>query len=295
MAAKKTTKLRRGGKIKPPKNAEVKYRRELLAIINAINANFKQQISPIIAQNKKPIIDAAGSNAYIQDGFIKEISEKLSVFQLLLNLDDRSQRFAHEFVGMVNTVNAAKMDNAIKAAGFEVSQLKSIAESEGITNAIEAMTAENAGLITRMSDDYIHKIQSAVVDNYLENKFEGKGGLQRELQRISGISKNRAKLIARDQTAKITGVMNQIRQEASGAVGYQWHNMRDQRVRGNPAGKYPNSKYNHWNREGRYYLWRPMKNPPIAPDGKPFRQPPKDGSPGIPINCRCYSSPVWVD
>ena len=70
---------------------------------------------------------------------------------------------------------------------------------------------------------------------------------------------------------------------------------------GNPSGLYPevekNSKYHgdHWERQGKYYLFEKMASAPKAPDGKAFRQPPPDGSPGMAINCRCYADPVIPD
>ena len=42
----------------------------------------------------------------------------------------------------------------------------------------------------------------------------------------------------------------------------------------------PKSKYhgNHWDREGKVYEWN---------------NPPPDGNPGMPINCRCYAEPIF--
>ena len=51
------------------------------------------------------------------------------------------------------------------------------------------------------------------------------------------------------------------------------YNIADERVRGNPNGKYPNAKYNHWEREGQIFS---------------VDEPPEDGHPGEPIRCRCY-------
>ena len=123
-------------------------------------------------------------------------------------------------------------------------------------------------------------------------KGESSGSLIDQITQLTGSTKNRAKFIARDQSATISGQLNQRRSKNLGSVGYKWINSRDRRVRGNPSGLYPNTPFDHWHRHGEYFLWTKINNPPIAPNGKPFRQPPGDGSPGVPIGCRCTAIPV---
>jgi uncharacterized protein with gpF-like domain len=84
--------------------------------------------------------------------------------------------------------------------------------------------------------------------------------------------RNRAELIAVDQTGKLNGQLTKNRQEDIGVTGYIWRNVGDERVRGNPSGPYSNAKYDHWHREGKDFLWS---------------TPPPDGHPGQPIRCRC--------
>ncbi|MNE68328.1 Phage Mu protein F like protein [compost metagenome] len=103
--------------------------------------------------------------------------------------------------------------------------------------------------------------------------------LQDRLKKIGNISKNRAKFIARDQTAKLTGDLNQLRQADNGIEEYIWRNAGDQRVVGNPGGLYPKGNRahgNHWEREGKTFRWD---------------SPPSDGAPGHAPNCRCYAAP----
>lgn len=87
-------------------------------------------------------------------------------------------------------------------------------------------------------------------------------------------AKNRAELIAVDQIGKLNGQLTEQRQKDIGVESYIWRNVRDRRVRGNPIGLYPNSRYNHWEREGKVYSWG---------------NPPPDGHPGFPVRCRCYA------
>ena len=109
-------------------------------------------------------------------------------------------------------------------------------------------------------------------------------------------------MIARDQTAKAISTFSSLRSQNAGSIGYQWHNSQDKRVAGNPNGLYPDvnpkSKYHgdHWDREDKYYLWNKTSGDiPIAPDGKKFKQPPPDGNPGMPINCRCFAESIFEE
>ena len=80
------------------------------------------------------------------------------------------------------------------------------------------------------------------------------------------VSKSKAKLIARDQTGKLYGEINQARQDEAGITSYIWRTSMDERVRDE-----------HAEREGQEFEWC---------------APPDDGHPGIPIQCRCEAEPV---
>jgi SPP1 gp7 family putative phage head morphogenesis protein len=82
-------------------------------------------------------------------------------------------------------------------------------------------------------------------------------------------AKNRAKLIARDQTNKFLGNLNELRQTSLGVEEYTWSTSKDERVRPTHA----------------------------ANDGKVFKwsDPPPTGIPGSEINCRCTALPVLED
>ena len=82
-------------------------------------------------------------------------------------------------------------------------------------------------------------------------------------------AKNRAKLIARDQTNKFLGKLNELRQTSLGVEEYIWSTSKDERVRSSHAA-----------RDGRKFKWD---------------DPPPDGHPGIPIQCRCTALPVLKD
>lgn len=101
-------------------------------------------------------------------------------------------------------------------------------------------------------------------------------------------------MIIRDQRQKMNANMTYITAMKNEAVGFIWRNRKDNKVVGNPAGKYPKGNYmhnNHWNREGKLYLFRNCKalQKGLIKKTKDvqYTDELEDGIPGIPINCRC--------
>jgi len=168
--------------------------------------------------------------------------------------------------------------------------LERIVMNEGIGKELKNDIDLNVKLIKSIPDVYFKRINKIFEESLLKGRSAD--SLIKQITDLGHSTKARAKFIARDQTATISGKLNEKRSTNLGSVGYKWITSRDRRVRGNPAGLYPNTPFNHWARNGKYYLWTASSKRIMAPDGKPFKQPPQDGSPGVPIACRCTAIPV---
>lgn len=81
-----------------------------------------------------------------------------------------------------------------------------------------------------------------------------------------GVSESRAELIARDQSLKFLGQVNETRQVAAGVDSYVWSTSNDDRVRDD-----------HAILEGETFAWS---------------SPPGPGHPGEDFQCRCVAVPV---
>jgi SPP1 gp7 family putative phage head morphogenesis protein len=154
-----------------------------------------------------------------------------------------------------------------------------------IAPLLEDAVAENVKLIRSVPTKYFGRLESVIRERVreglrheeiaalLERDFAGKGP---ELER----ARSSAELIARDQTLKFYGTTNRIRQQQLGVARYRWRTARDERVRGNPGGRYPQARPSHFAREDKIFEWD---------------APPPDGHPGQAVNCRCISEPVFED
>lgn len=90
--------------------------------------------------------------------------------------------------------------------------------------------------------------------------------LSKKLQERADVSKSRAELIARDQTLKLNGAINQAKQTELGIDGYIWNTSNDEKVR-----------KSHKALAGQEFSWS---------------APPDVGHPGQDIQCRCVAIPI---
>lgn len=88
---------------------------------------------------------------------------------------------------------------------------------------------------------------------------------------------NRARLIARTETAKANATINQARAMSAGSSQYRWHNSGDGAVRES------HKVYKGQRLQGKIFSW---DKPPTLDDGM-------TGHPGEFPNCRCFAEPIF--
>jgi len=98
--------------------------------------------------------------------------------------------------------------------------------------------------------------------------------LVEQIQHDGDVTENRAKLIARDQTAKINSAFNQERQQQVGIEKYEWQTSGDERVR-----------ESHAEVDGKIFEWGEAGPVAGSVNGEPCH-------PGEDIQCRCVAVPV---
>lgn len=86
------------------------------------------------------------------------------------------------------------------------------------------------------------------------------------IEKSFGITRRRAKNIARDQTAKLNASLTKLRQQELGVDEYEWQTSGDERVRAT-----------HRHNDGKIFRWD---------------DPPATGHPGTDVNCRCVAIPI---
>ncbi len=109
--------------------------------------------------------------------------------------------------------------------------IRAVVRQEDLADYLQSAAARNASLIKSLADDTVKGIEQAVYQNSIAGNSAKT--LRADLQKQFGLSDRRAKLIARDQSAKLTGDLNKRRQEQAGVTEYGFSTSHDERVRAN--------------------------------------------------------------
>lgn len=211
----------------------------------------------------------------IRDLIIPKYQQKLTTdadeasFDALRLLVGAMVRAASEQVAQLLKLEGARHTRAWMAAArraFSI-DLSSVVRDEDLEGYLEQAALRNAALIRGMSDDLLKRVAQETTTALING--ESVAQLQKRLKHQLEVADSRARLIARDQTSKLTSDLNRIRHEQAGIEKYAWRTSQDERVR--PR---------HARLEGNVYRYG---EPTGAEEGLP---------PGQPIQCRCVAQAI---
>jgi uncharacterized protein with gpF-like domain len=188
--------------------------------------------------------------------------------------DDLAWRLVHD------TSEAGKrhwIEQAQKALGVPaVLQFDTPQMQAALDNAAVAA----ASWIKTIPQEHIGRVAAALVTSLRAEEFPEGKTLPQVIEDIGGITRRRARFIARDQLHKVFSGVSEAQQREIGVAEFVWRNAGDDRVVGKPGGLYPKGSRlhgDHWHREGKVYRWDTL---------------PADGGPGQAIGCRCFCQPL---
>jgi len=239
------------GSISARKAAQRKYASAVKEMLRTIRAAIASDVITGY-QNRDALVTDAMTTDALADWF--------AIF------NGMRDRLVQAAIGRVRTVitgesvQHTRRWNAIVQSQINVN-LDNVVRQEALNGYLDAVALRTAGLITGIYDDTVRHVakitQKAVLNNLSVND------LRKQIQDRLGISTRRANNIARDQVATLTSELNHIRQEQAGVTQYEWSTSGDGRVRDL-----------HEEFDGNVYTWA---------------RPPRDGHPGVAINCRCVA------
>lgn len=176
-----------------------------------------------------------------------------------LELGDDVQALAAATVEQALTFGARTLKPARRDAVQPVEPWTAIAPE-----LVQEWLADNGALIRSLDQrqvaDLVPLVEQAAREGWTSTR------LARELVAAFGLTKQRARVIARDQIGKLLAHTAAAQQRSAGVTHYIWRAIGDERTR--PA---------HAARDGKRFEWA---------------NPPRDGHPGEPVLCRCYAEPV---
>lgn len=171
--------------------------------------------------------------------------------------------------------------------------------------ALKSRILHSLSLIKTQNEQRMQSLKGSFLNWIFDRHARGKeaGSLRTSLNPTKELAKRdrHVKMILGDQTRKLLNNFDAIVAEEYQALGFFWRTRRDDRVVGNPTGKYPgrgNKKHeDHFHRQNKFYFYHntwAIKKKLINTKTKNFKWADfEDGMPGQPINCRCHAYNIY--
>ena len=134
------------------------------------------------------------------------------------------------------------------------------------------LLAEQVGLIKSIPLEAANRVHELTVQNIIGGQRSG--NMLDEIMRQGDVSRSKATLIARTETARTASLLTQVRAEHVGSPGYTWRSVMDSRTR--PSHRRLNKTFHKW-------------------DEPPECDPGVKAHAGQVFNCRCWAQPVLPD
>lgn len=274
-------KIRRGRPVKTIRKEETRLRRAMGDLWHQVLLPATERIKQLVRQNASPtaIADEIENTLRLANTTYGRLAEGII------------DRWA---AGVDREVQIAINRTMHQALGVDITAML---QQPDVRDAMSVAGMRATNLITSIPQQYLGQVAQAVADNFSGTPLPEGRSLLEQIQHIGGVSYRRAKLIARDQTSKLTAALAQTRQEAVGIDTYIWRTVHDERVVGDPNGVSPvgNPKHgDHYHMDGLTFSWK--DNEVYSDDqGQTWKKRPATWSRSIPghdIQCRCWAEPI---
>lgn len=235
-----------------PLTIERKYSRDLGRTISDLHKIVKEELLPELPNliemfklENARFDDASDDLFRVMDGLKVKMQDRYPE-NLLESLAERRGLEASEY-----NLNTLRMQTN-QVHGIDV-----LISDRAIASKMKTFVKQNVNLIETVHKSYFKDIQTMVTNGV--SNGDSATSIAKKISDRTGVSKNRAKLIGRDQTGKLNSDLNASRQAELGVKKFVWSTVGDERVRDEHA----------------------------SLDGKVFSysNPPSEGLPGQPINC----------
>ena len=244
-----------------PRGERLAFQRAILEILTEVEERFAGEILPSLerfAEQVRQTDPSTRLDAPIDE--IRALIERLRGAVMSSQLTARIRALVGRMAERVSAFNRRELDQLFGATlGVGLP-----AAEPFLADALAAAVSENVRRVTGLVMEQFDQLENTISSGFRRGlrSTEIAGQIQERLR----ITRNRAKLIARDQVASLNGELTRQRQTNLGVREYIWRTSGDERVR--PS---------HEDLDGRRFRWD---------------DPPDEGHPGTPILCRCVAEPV---
>lgn len=271
-------------KLKYPDSAEREYIRvvnEYMGIEKQVLMKYVPEIKWIINEGT-PKFNVDANNENDRKRRIARVSEIDNTIRRLQMLFESIQKELDSAFGLYNLKRSietiADIDHKLSVREWK----KAVQQTLGIDiledyysgdfyrEMIERWISENVDLIKTQPKESFGRMKELIYQDYMSGKSTT--NIVKDLQSQYGMDKRHARLIARDQTAKLNFEIMQNQQRDAGVLKYEWSGALDKRERAS-----------HRALEGKVFSW---DDPPETDGGRKCH-------PGEDYQCRCCALPVF--
>lgn len=250
-------------RLTPPRTtklAELEYYNQLKPIVDYIHTSFNQVVMPVVSKKsiQKQIVVTDSMSA------LGQLNAALAKFQLKVDKKITAKDINNLATKVVNSqVKRNKMQWQAKAKSVGIS-IKGKQSFKGEQDYIKSRIETNTTLIKNLKSQYIEELNIELKYSYEQGRPSSQ--LAKDIEKRFGITKRRAKLIARNETKNTNAQLNKKQAIELGFGNPKWQTMMDGRER--PE---------HARHNGKEYQFGVG-----LPDGEGGKEEPGDA-----INCRC--------
>ena len=256
--------------MKYPVGQEYAYRKILLRMNNQYKQILKRNMSPYVNE-----MAMEATAVHLPTGEIRQdaLGWRDRLTQIMERISNDMQRPTNQAIRemarigpQTNQYNKAEWQRLVRSQ-YGVDPTK---ENPEKFNALLANWARNNSLLIKdIPDKTSRQIAEQTTQALITgtNLADTQKAIFNIMSERTDVSDSRAKLIARDQVAKLNGQLTMERQIDMGVDSYIWRTVGDERVR-----------ETHADNEDQTFAW---DNPPV-----------ETGHPGEDYQCRCWAEPV---
>lgn len=255
-----------------PEQAEREFQRVTNAYMKLLNEKLKKYLPKI-----KRAAEAEESKSQRHDSTADLIAEIQKIFnEMIFDLQKDVEGFPlydriEAMAKLTQKLSIAEWKKQVKATvGIDLAD--DYYNGDLLKQLLQKWVDNNIGLINTIPQASLNNMRNIVIESYQRGKPTR--SIMKEIQRAYNISKSHARLIARDQIAKLNSEITRFQQEDAGITQYFWSTSRDGRVRDS-----------HKALEGKRFSWN---DPPIVDERTGRRC-----HPGEDYQCRCVALAVF--
>lgn len=265
-----------------PLSAERKYMGELFAYTFQIRKQITEKLIPklnnwfvgVTYDYPDPVEPVFKLDDVIDD-VLRELLEILEIIDIELQpSEDFAIAQSEQIAQQINTFNKIQFEKSTKSVlGVDIFQ-----DEPWLETQLELFANQNSQLIKNMTDEELERV-SGIVQRGLQEGSDLES-VTDNIEKSFGITRRKAKLIARDQTGKLNASLTKLRDQELGLETYLWQTSGDERVRAS-----------HKAMDGKLFKY---DDPTVYFDEKAKKWVPRTSAMtknqiGVDVNCRCAS------